>query len=392
MPEIAVDTLREALRCMHSTLGLGETALADMLYDCKVASGKEPRGEILRRVLLDAIETLRPTGRTLPTASAFRAYECLTLRYISGMSVDEIAEELCLSRRQVYRDLGWGEKRLAALLAERCLGDSVALGADPGADSLSREIAALADKPGMVDLAEALTDALTTVNPLARARSITLEYSGPERDVYVTATPGILREIIIQVLSALAQSVSECSIVVELVPGEEAATATVQANRLTELARSDLLEAALRLADSQGFLHEISGLEGKQALHLSFPRSGRRQVLVVEDNPSAFALYTRYLANTEWEAVLAPDPDGTVELAVAKRAQAIILDIMMPETDGWRVLQALKLDERTRQIPVIVCSVVNDPELGLALGAASYLTKPVFRPALLRVLAETIQA
>jgi len=81
-----------------------------------------------------------------------------------------------------------------------------------------------------------------------------------------------------------------------------------------------------------------------------------------------------------------------VELAVAKRAQAIILDIMMPETDGWRVLQALKLDERTRQIPVIVCSVVNDPELGLALGAASYLTKPVFRPALLRVLAETIQA
>jgi len=62
---------------------------------------------------------------------------------------------------------------------------------------------------------------------------------------------------------------------------------------------------------------------------------------------------------------------------------AITLDILLPEIDGWEVLTRLKQDEATRNIPVVVVSVVDNPRLGRALGALDYFVKPVDRQALL---------
>jgi len=56
---------------------------------------------------------------------------------------------------------------------------------------------------------------------------------------------------------------------------------------------------------------------------------------------------------------------------------AVILDVMMPGLDGWEVLQTLRKTPRTSRIPVVVCSVFNDPQLALSLGATVFLPKPV---------------
>jgi CheY-like chemotaxis protein len=66
---------------------------------------------------------------------------------------------------------------------------------------------------------------------------------------------------------------------------------------------------------------------------------------------------------------------------------AVALDVMMPTQDGWEVLQSLKNDPTTRNIPVIICSVLDDPELAYSLGAAAYLHKPVTQADLLSALA-----
>jgi len=58
--------------------------------------------------------------------------------------------------------------------------------------------------------------------------------------------------------------------------------------------------------------------------------------------------------------------------------------VMMPQVDGWELLQLLKLDEILRHIPVIVCSAWNDPDLSQSLGAAAYLKKPVTQKMLLQ--------
>jgi CheY-like chemotaxis protein len=76
---------------------------------------------------------------------------------------------------------------------------------------------------------------------------------------------------------------------------------------------------------------------------------------------------------------------GTEALSKARdlKPVAITLDILLPEIDGWEVLTRLKQDEATRNIPVVVVSVVDNPQLGRALGALDYFVKPVDRQSLL---------
>jgi CheY-like chemotaxis protein len=106
-------------------------------------------------------------------------------------------------------------------------------------------------------------------------------------------------------------------------------------------------------------------------------------VLVVEDNPQASELLARHLAGGGFRMAIART--GTEALSKARdlKPVAITLDILLPEIDGWEVLTRLKQDEATRNIPVVVVSVVDNPQLGRALGALDYFVKPVDRQALL---------
>jgi signal transduction histidine kinase/DNA-binding response OmpR family regulator len=100
-------------------------------------------------------------------------------------------------------------------------------------------------------------------------------------------------------------------------------------------------------------------------------------VLVVEDDPAAAELITRQLIAAGYRIVLARTGTEALEKARALQPAAITLDIILPEVDGWEVMTRLKSDERTSGIPIVVVSVVDNPELGLALGAIDYFIKPV---------------
>jgi CheY-like chemotaxis protein len=97
-------------------------------------------------------------------------------------------------------------------------------------------------------------------------------------------------------------------------------------------------------------------------------------------------MLTRWLSAQGFHVV--PVARGEDVLATARRVrpQAITLDVMMPGTDGWAVLSMLKADPELADIPVIMLTMVEDSNLGHALGAADYLTKPLDRERLLRVL------
>jgi len=79
--------------------------------------------------------------------------------------------------------------------------------------------------------------------------------------------------------------------------------------------------------------------------------------------------------------------------AIQKRSPSLILlDLMLPGQDGWEILQTLKANAATAQIPVVVCSVLHEPGLAATLGADGYLRKPVTQEALLQELARWFQA
>jgi signal transduction histidine kinase/DNA-binding response OmpR family regulator len=110
---------------------------------------------------------------------------------------------------------------------------------------------------------------------------------------------------------------------------------------------------------------------------------GERLVLAIEDDASAAELLRVYLEGAGYTTAIAPDGRTGIEWATTLRPAAIILDILLPDLDGWEVLRHLKGSEPTRDIPVIVVSVVDDAPLGFALGAVDYFVKPVAREALL---------
>ncbi|HLX33999.1 MAG TPA: response regulator [Candidatus Limnocylindrales bacterium] len=109
-------------------------------------------------------------------------------------------------------------------------------------------------------------------------------------------------------------------------------------------------------------------------------------VLVVEDDPAAADLLRVQLETAGFSLVTTASGREGLAWAADLRPDAIVLDILLPDMDGWEILQRLKGSPATRSIPVIVASVVDDRPLGLALGAIDYFVKPVSREPLLEAL------
>jgi signal transduction histidine kinase/CheY-like chemotaxis protein len=110
------------------------------------------------------------------------------------------------------------------------------------------------------------------------------------------------------------------------------------------------------------------------------------RVLVVEDDPNAYELISSALRSAGFLSIRARHGDDALRLAREMRPIAVTLDLVLPGLDGWEVLKRLKNDEATKHLPVVIISMVDNRDLGLALGADDYFIKPVDRPRLLERL------
>jgi CheY-like chemotaxis protein len=120
---------------------------------------------------------------------------------------------------------------------------------------------------------------------------------------------------------------------------------------------------------------------------LIWPVTSPRILLIVDDNAKIIELFRRYLDGQDW-VVKGVNSGAEAWQKIAESTPAVImLDVMMPAEDGWEVLVKFKKDPRTSAIPVVICSVVQEPQLARSLGAAGYLPKPVSQMELLTALA-----
>ena len=109
-------------------------------------------------------------------------------------------------------------------------------------------------------------------------------------------------------------------------------------------------------------------------------------ILIVDDESAIRDELARSLGSEGYRVVAAAGGKEGLKLAREQQPDAIILDVIMPDLDGWTVLSALKQDAELCNIPVVLATVLGDREMGLALGAAEYLTKPIDGAELKRVL------
>ena len=133
--------------------------------------------------------------------------------------------------------------------------------------------------------------------------------------------------------------------------------------------------------------------ESPSAKTESSPRSAvPAHILVIEDDRAAAQLIQSQLTSAGYEATLCDKPQDGLEIAAQLQPNAITLDIVMKPRNGWEILTQLKRDPRTKNIPVIVVSIVDQPGMGALLGADEYLVKPVDTVTLLAAIERRVRS
>jgi CheY-like chemotaxis protein len=386
--------VRSALAHLYDHAYLQNHPLVSVL-DLDADADRVTRAQGLRRTLLESIEALRPETRGQDHAQAARAYAILTYRYVDGLSMAEVTEKLALSRRQAYREHRKGLEAMASLLQNRVQDRSLDT-ATGRLEAAQAEVAHLrqAVQPEFLSLQRVLEEVFDMLAPVAQRRSIQIRMSFPETWPSVVADRVILRQTLMNLLSyalrivqtdlAITASYAEEGLLIDICESSTAETVSLPSpDREPDEVSLAVTEALLEV---QGGHLEIAECEGRWRAQVTLPTSGNKTMLVIDDNTDIVALFQRYLGGHDVQVVGATDGEQALRLAKDLQPQAIALDVMLPNQDGWEILQRLKRSPDTQHIPVIVCSVLNEPDLALSMGANDYITKPVSQVGLLEVL------
>ena len=352
-----------------------------------LGSSPEPPGQRLRRELAAAVEAFNP-GPAVPFHSpSGRLYNLVRLRYVEGFTVRETASELGLSLRQAHRDLRHAEESVAAVLWARSGMASTAQVNGSGVSSFEMELARLDVCAQLADLRASLQRACAAVAAQAEGRGVGLELHLPPEPVAVYLDPVVADQVLVNSLSYAIRQAYPGGLSLSL--RTDGAVACVQFQYFTELATGDgpvVDLSVVQLADRLGwYFGQEDGQDGRRTLTLHIPCGGPT-VLVVDDNSGLVELLQRYLTDQACHVVAAADGETGLRLAEELDPVAIVLDLMMPTMHGWELLQRLRASPRNRTTPVIVCSVINNPELAQSLGANLFLPKPVSRVDVLEAL------
>jgi CheY-like chemotaxis protein len=128
------------------------------------------------------------------------------------------------------------------------------------------------------------------------------------------------------------------------------------------------------------------GKDCPPTIEMLLPAEEEVPVLVIDDNADTLRLLERYLSNSRYRFLGTTNPLQVMQLARESCPRIIVLDVMLPEVDGWELLGRLHEHPEIGAVPVVVCTILPQEQLALSLGAADFVQKPVSRQAFLSVL------
>jgi CheY-like chemotaxis protein len=255
-----------------------------------------------------------------------------------------------------------------------------------------RELASLdLISPGAVsDVAETINGVKSLEGLIDSKSGVWLEIESVQPNLVAAVHPSALRQMLITAVRGLARGGSRGPITAYagLEDGSVRITLTATVCPGQEIDAHDIV-ADIVAPEQVSFEAHVDGCD--VSLRAKMPAAEEPiTVLVVDDNADMIHFHRRSMAGTRYRILPATRAEGIFETIEATAPDAIILDVMLPDVDGWELLTRLHNDPATRLIPVVVCTVVRERDLALSLGAARYLPKPVRRRDIIRVLDEIL--
>lgn len=395
--------LRTALNSLYDPSVLRNSPLVELL-------GLDQKGDavsVLRQILTEAIESLRPNESTPRDSKTWRVYQILRRRYTEQLSQREVAFDLGLSVRQLQReeqlarqvladhlwatyDLEVRQYHITSVLAEQAPPE------DERVPTRAQELEWLRDSVPVqtTEVGEVVRDVLSILAPLLESSHVSVEYQAPPNLPRVSLQVPMLRQALLDIISEAVRRVPGCQVRVlaDMLPKHidiqvyAIAHGTAPAEQEQGCESLEMAEQLVQLCGGELEIMPATSGECVFAVKVILPSTEQVTVLVIDDNADALQLFQRYLSHSRYHFIGTQDAERGLALAEEVSPQIIVLDVMMPERDGWTVLGQLREHPKTRDVPVVVCSILSQEQLALTLGAGQFLRKPVSRQALLSAL------
>ena len=347
----------------------------------------------VQAAILKAIDELKPEPDVPRAARSRRLYEVLSCRYLQKLTQEEAAERLGITARHLRREQGEAVHALAQRLWQAGQAQLASqLGESPDwLSQLKQELTALQKSaPGSVaDVEATMSSVVELVAPITAKRGVRVQLGQVQRRVMAAIHPSGLRQLLVHSITEWSRLLlsGQVELSAEQVQDQVKITLTGNAATVGTLPDDTLIRELLAVYRGSANVR----VDGDQlSLDMFLPPAAGIKVLVVDDNADLIHFYQRYVQGTPY--LIVPLAEGTrlLEAIEAVKPNAIVLDVMLPDIDGWELLTNLREHPATRSLPVIVCSVVREEELALALGAARYIPKPVRRQEFIQALDQVL--
>jgi CheY-like chemotaxis protein len=363
---------------------------------------------ITHHLLLDIIQELDP-GNAPISSREWRRHRLLSLRYADGLAAQAVADQLAISRRHYYRaheeaiqaiaqivwqrfeaDAGSEATKTEAIPSEKAVPDRMEL--------MRLEAAQLSQVHPHTDIAEVLDGVFVLLDQQIQEHKLDIQRASRGILPSVSADPRLLRQLLLALVGYLVERSYEGTLVCQLeaAEGDVRLGLTVEPTSaiqdFSESEHDERLSALEELATLCNVMVTPTIIENAIVgfcVNLPLLKS-QPTILVIDDNDDILELVQRYLRSNHYEAITAKNAQQALDKVEGKPPSAIILDLMMPDRDGWDLLQFFLHQPATQATPVIVCSVLRQKELALSLGAAAFLVKPISEQQLISTLEAVI--
>ncbi|MCY3781660.1 MAG: response regulator [Chloroflexi bacterium] len=340
VPEDYLKQVKEILDHLYDYPYLQNHAWARPFLD----EGLTPQqaGQQLRRRFVDAIDTLNPDRVIFFREPEARLYNLLHLYYVEGFSIVELTDELNLSRRQIYRDLKRGQHTVAKLLYAQ--DEAPTKTSEPATSlsdvtSLEQELSQLQYNFHLVDMCQLMRDAINSVMPLCRQKDIQFRSSVPSRAIHISTDKAIAEQVLVNILSQIIVQIAPASIDVSLQENEDKPVIAVA---YAPVSAQDIDFSALSQLTKQLDWSVRHSTQAERETVSILPRAGAHTIMVIDDNQALLQLLQRYLSNHRCQVLTVPNGEKGWALLQEAMPDALIMDVMMPELDGWELLQRIR--------------------------------------------------